>query len=116
MTNLELAHRASSRRAPRHPDVFTCPTLTLKEKRRTMTKFLNKWLRKIHRLIAVPTALLIPIRLTIEMVGNPATVEFWAKWEKLPSILMLFMAVTGAYLYLLPYIARRKRKNKVAQV
>lgn len=80
-----------------------------------MTKFLNKWLRKIHRLIAVPTALLIPIRLAIEVVGNPAAIEFWAKWEKLPSILMLFMAITGAYLYLLPYIAKGQRKNRIAQ-
>jgi hypothetical protein len=80
-----------------------------------MTKFLNKWLRKIHRWIAVPTALLIPVRLTIEVAGNPSTVEFWAKWEKLPSILMLFMAITGAYLYLLPHIVKGQRKNKIAQ-
>lgn len=78
-------------------------------------KLLNKWLRKIHRWIAVPTALLIPIRLTIEVAGNPAAIEFWAKWEKLPSILMLFMAITGGYLYLLPYIVKGQRKNKVAQ-
>ncbi|MCX6077905.1 MAG: hypothetical protein NTW32_00040 [Chloroflexi bacterium] len=81
-----------------------------------MTKFLNKWLRKIHRWIAVPTALLIPIRLIIEVVGNPSAIEFWAKWEKLPSILILFMAITGAYLYLLPYIVKGQRKNKVTQV
>lgn len=80
-----------------------------------MKKLLNKWLRKIHRWIAVPTALLIPIRLTIEVVGNPSAVEFWAKWEKLPSILMLFMASTGTYLYLLPYIVKGQRKNKIAQ-
>ena len=80
-----------------------------------MTKFLNKWLRKIHRWIAVPTALLIPSRLTIEVAGNQSVIELWAKWEKLPSILMLFMAITGAYLYLLPYIVKRQRKNKIAQ-
>lgn len=80
-----------------------------------MKKFLNKWLRKIHRLIAVPTALLIPVRLTIEVMGNPAAIELWAKWEKLPSLLMLFMAITGTYLYLLPYIVKGQRKNKIAQ-
>ena len=79
-----------------------------------MTKFLNKWLRRIHRWIAVPTALLIPIRLMIEVVGNPAVIEFWAKWEKLPSMLMLFMAITGSYLYLLPYIVNSQRKKKIA--
>jgi hypothetical protein len=40
-------------------------------------------------------------------------IEFWTKWEKLPSLLMLFMAVTGAYLYLLPYIVKAQRKKKI---
>jgi hypothetical protein len=78
-----------------------------------MTKFLNKWLRKIHRWIAVPTALLIPVRLMIEAAENQSMIEFWAKWEKLPSLLMLFMAVTGSYLYLLPYIVKAQRKKKI---
>lgn len=80
-----------------------------------MTKFLNKWLRKTHRWIAVPTALLIPIRLIIEAMGNQSILELWAKWEKLPSILMLFMAITGSYLYLLPYIVKGQRKQKAPQ-
>jgi hypothetical protein len=80
-----------------------------------MTKFLSKWLRKIHRWIAVPTALLIPVRLIIEAMDNPSVLEFWDKWEKLPSILMLFMAITGSYLYLLPSIAKWQRKNKLAK-
>ena len=77
-----------------------------------MNKFLNKWLRKIHRWIAIPTALLIPIKLIITMVGDPVTVEFWNKWDKIPSILMLFMAITGTYLYLLPFIVKIQRKQK----
>jgi uncharacterized integral membrane protein len=81
-----------------------------------MTKFLSKWLRKIHRWIAIPTALLIPVRLVIEAMNNPSAVEFWEKWEKLPSILMLFMAITGSYLYLLPYIVKGIRNRKATQV
>ena len=80
-----------------------------------MTKFLTKWLRKIHRWIAVPTALLIPFRLIIEAMSNPSILEFWDKWEKLPSMLMLFMAITGSYLYLLPYIVKGQRKQRVLQ-
>lgn len=80
-----------------------------------MTKFLNKWLRLIHRWIAIPTALLIPVRLVIEAMNNPSALEFWEKWEKLPSILMLFMAITGSYLYLLPYIVKGQRKRKAPQ-
>lgn len=80
-----------------------------------MTKFLNKWLRQTHRWIAIPTALLIPVRLIIEAVGNSAVLEFWEKWDKLPSFLMLFMAITGSYLYLLPYIVKSQRKKRVAE-
>lgn len=79
-----------------------------------MTKFLNKWLRKIHRWIAVPTALLILTAFIIKMVGDPEIAALWEKWDKLPSVLMLFMAVTGSYLYLLPYIVKGQRKKKVA--
>lgn len=80
-----------------------------------MTKFLNKWLRKTHRWIAIPTALLIPFRLIIEAMNTPSAIEFWEKWEKLPSILMLFMAITGSYLYLLPYIVKSQRKRRITE-
>ncbi len=80
-----------------------------------MTKFLNKWFRQIHRWIAIPTALLIPTALIIKLIGNPEVVAFWEKWDKLPSVLMLFMAITGAYLYLLPYIVKNQRKQKSMQ-
>ena len=82
-----------------------------------MNKFLNKWFRQIHRWIAIPTALLIPIAVIIKLVENPTALGLWEKWDKLPSILMLFMAITGAYLYLLPYIikSQRKQKNIAAQ-
>ena len=79
-----------------------------------MNKFLNKWFRQIHRWIAVPTALLIPVAVIIKLAGSSEAIAFWEKWDKLPSVLMLFMAVTGAYLYLLPYIVKGQR-NKKAQ-
>ncbi|MEY2819234.1 MAG: hypothetical protein RL275_2697 [Chloroflexota bacterium] len=79
-----------------------------------MNKLLNKWFRQIHRWIAVPTALLIPVAVIIKLAGNSEVVVLWEKWDKLPSVLMLFMAITGAYLYLLPYIVKGQR-NKKAQ-
>ncbi len=78
-----------------------------------MNKVFNKWFRRIHRWIALPTALLIPITAVIRLAGTPLMVEFLAKWEKLPSILMLVMAITGAYLYLLPYIVKNQRKQRM---
>ena len=80
-----------------------------------MNKLLNKWFRKIHRWIAVPTALLIPVAVIIKLVGSQAVIAAWEKLDKVPSILMLFMAITGSYLYLLPYIVKANRKKKSAQ-
>ena len=80
-----------------------------------MNKFLNKWFRQIHRWIAVPTALAIPVAVIIKLMGNSEMAELWEKWDKIPSILMLFMAITGAYLFLLPYIVKGQRKKKAAQ-
>ena len=79
-----------------------------------MTKFLSKWLRKIHRWIAVPTALLILAAVVIKFLGSPQIVAAWEKLDKIPSVLMLFMALTGTYLFLLPYIVKGQRKKKLA--
>jgi hypothetical protein len=76
-----------------------------------INKTSNKWFRKIHRWIAVPTALLIPIAFVIKLVGSQTVIEAWEKLDKVPSLLMLFMAITGSYLYLLPYLAKAKRKK-----
>ena len=79
-----------------------------------MTKVLSKWFRKFHRWIAVPTALLIPVATIIRLVGSPQAEALWERMDKIPSILMLVMAVSGAYLYLLPYIVKGQRKKKVS--
>lgn len=76
-----------------------------------MTKFLSKWFRKFHRWIAVPTALFIPAAVVIKLIGDPEIVAAWEKLDKIPSILMLVMAISGSYLFLLPYIVKAKRKN-----
>ncbi len=77
-----------------------------------MTKFLSKWLRKFHRWIAVPTALIIPVAVIIKLVGSPQIVAAWEKLDKIPSVLMLIMALSGAYLFLLPYIVKWQRMRK----
>ncbi|HSM24164.1 MAG TPA: hypothetical protein VK856_04820 [Anaerolineaceae bacterium] len=80
-----------------------------------MTKTLSKWFRKFHRWIAVPTALAIPTALIIKLVGSEALVATWERLDKIPSILMLVMAITGAYLFLLPYIVKVQRKKRSAE-
>jgi len=81
-----------------------------------MTKKLSKWFRKFHRWIAVPTALAIPAALIIKLVGSESLVATWERLDKIPSILMLVMAITGAYLFLLPYIVKGQRKKKAVKI
>ena len=78
-----------------------------------MTKTLSKWFRKFHRWIAVPTALFIPLAVIIKLVGDPQIVAAWERLDKIPSILMLVMAISGAYLFLLPYIVKGQRKKRI---
>jgi hypothetical protein len=78
-----------------------------------MTKFLNKWFRKLHRWIAVPTALAIPVAVIIKLFGDPQAAATWERLDRLPSVLMLVMAISGAYLFLLPYIVKGQRKRRV---
>lgn len=76
-----------------------------------MTKILSKWFRKFHRWLAVPTALFILAGVVIKFVGGQQLGAAWEKVNNLPSILMLVMAISGAYLFLLPYIVKAKRKR-----
>ena len=76
-----------------------------------MTKHLNKWLRRIHRWIAVPTAILIPIAVILKF-GGGASPSFPLQLERVQSLLMLTLALSGAYLFLIPYISRWKRKRR----
>ncbi|MBU0512563.1 MAG: hypothetical protein KJ638_12795 [Chloroflexi bacterium] len=77
-----------------------------------MTKFFNRWLRKIHRWLAVPTAILIPIAVVIKFSGNPAWQIIFKRFEMVQSLLMLALAITGAYLYLIPYIVKGQRNKR----
>lgn len=77
-----------------------------------MTKFLSKWFRKFHRWIAVPTALFILAAVVIKFFGSPELAATWEALDKIPSVLMLVMAISGSYLFLLPYIVKGQRSRK----
>ena len=81
-----------------------------------MTKFFNKWTRIFHRWIALPTLILIPLAVIAKFSGNKGGIP--PQIEQFQSILMLLLAISGAYLYLIPYIAkwrRKKRKSRATQ-
>jgi len=74
-------------------------------------KFFNKWTRKIHRWIAIPTAILIPIAVFLKFTGD-ASQHFPPQIEQFQSILMLFLAISGIYLFLIPYIVKWQRNRR----
>jgi len=76
-----------------------------------MTKFFNKWTRKFHRWIAIPTAILIPIAVITKIIGESGE-RLPPQLEQFQSILMLIMAISGAYLLLLPYIVKWQRNRR----
>ena len=78
-----------------------------------MTKFFNKWTRKFHRWIALPTLILIPLAVIAKFTGDGAE-HLPPQLEQFQSILMLLLAISGAYMYLRPTITKwqRDRRNK----
>lgn len=74
-----------------------------------MTKFLNKWIRRFHRWLVLPfiTLLLTVIFARGSDIGNSA--------QRIQAALMIIMAITGIYLYLLPYWSKWRRGNQKKQ-
>ncbi|MCP5095506.1 MAG: hemolysin III family protein [Chloroflexi bacterium] len=78
-------------------------------------KFWSKWLRKTHRWLSIPMFILIPISVVLKVSGNGAVMAAIPQWEIIQSVLMLFLAISGAYLYFLPYLMKQKRKQRRPQ-
>jgi hypothetical protein len=70
-----------------------------------MNKFLNKWFRKFHRWLVLPfTALLLTVIFARgTSLGDVA--------QRIQAALMIIMAITGLYLYLLPYWVKWQRQR-----
>ncbi|MEW5941501.1 MAG: hypothetical protein AB1750_17685 [Chloroflexota bacterium] len=70
-----------------------------------MNKLLNKWFRKFHRWLVLPfTALLLTVLFARDTTLGDAV-------QRVQAALMIVMAVTGLYLYLLPYWTKWKRQR-----
>ena len=78
-----------------------------------MTKFLNKWMRILHRWLAIPTIIIIPLAVIAKFTGDP-TQHLPPQIEQIQSILMLLLVITGSYLYLIPYLARWQRRRRAS--
>jgi len=67
-----------------------------------MKKFLNKWTRKLHRWLALP---FVPLVLIVFFTRET---PFGETIQRAQGAFVLVLAFTGAYLWLLPYLARRQ--------
>jgi hypothetical protein len=76
-----------------------------------MSKFLNKWTRKFHRWIAIPTIIFIPLAVILKFSGGGAG-HLPPQIEQLQSLLLLLLVISGSYLYLIPYLARWQRDRR----
>ncbi|HAE42833.1 MAG TPA: hypothetical protein DCG34_07930 [Clostridiales bacterium] len=73
-----------------------------------MPKFLKIYVRKVHRWLAIPTIVLIPLMIVTNK--TPANLKI----QKFLQIFMLALAVTGLYLLILPWWSKwnKKKNNK----
>ena len=73
-----------------------------------MSKFLNKYFRKFHRWLSLPfIAIIITVAITRE---TPVGVTV----QRVQQVMMIILAVSGAYLFLLPYLTKWQRQRRRA--
>jgi hypothetical protein len=73
-----------------------------------------QWTRKWHRWVAVPMFLLVPISAALRLSGNGKILKDLPAWEAVQSILILILALTGAYLYVFRLVNKKKRQRRSA--
>ena len=71
----------------------------------TLNRFLNKWFRKFHRWLVLR---FITLLLTVIFMRGTA---FGDVAQRIQAIFMIIMAISGTYLWLLPYWTKWKQKN-----
>jgi len=71
-----------------------------------MSKFLNKYTRKLHRWLALPFVTLLII--TVAVRNTPAGLAA----QRAQQIILLTMALTGLYLYVLPWWVKWRKHHK----
>lgn len=81
-----------------------------------MARFLSRWLRRIHRWVAVLIILIFLGNLIMKLVKDPQVLAIWGKIAPVSQQLFLIMIITGAYMLALPYYVRAKRNRRIAEV
>ena len=73
-----------------------------------MPSSLNKWIRQFHRWFAYPFIILILLLIFLR------TTESGEVLLRIQQVMVFIMALTGCYMLVLPYLARRKRGARKA--
>jgi Mn2+/Fe2+ NRAMP family transporter len=80
---------------------------------------MNKWAqltRKWHRWLAIPMFIVVPLSAVLRLSGNGKIMKDIPAWEAVQSVLILLLALTGAYLYLFRVVNRKKRQRRAVTV
>ena len=70
----------------------------------------SKWIRQIHRWLAVVFTLTVVITFIALAQKNPIV---WVSYVPLPPLFLLLF--TGLYLFVLPYLARSRGKRSAGE-
>jgi len=71
-----------------------------------MSRLLNRYVRKIHRWLALPFVLLI---VTAGLARNTPAGLITQRGQQ---VVLLTMAITGLYLFLLPWWTKRRKRQR----
>ena len=71
-----------------------------------MSRFLNRYVRKIHRWLALPFVVLI---ITAVLARNTPAAFIAQRGQQ---VVLLSMAITGLYLLFLPWWTKRRRRKR----
>jgi hypothetical protein len=75
------------------------------------TRDLFKWSRKVHRFLAYPTIILVPVMIVLRMVSPDSQTLMGGPIFMAQSILMLGLVLTGGLLFLVPKLIARQVKK-----
>ena len=70
---------------------------------------MSKWIRQIHRWLAILFTLTVIANLVAMAQGTPPA---WITYSPLPPLFL--MMATGLYMFALPYVAARKGRRRQA--
>ena len=63
----------------------------------------NKWIRQVHRWLSVAFTIAVIANFVAMALGEPPA---WIVYSPLPPLFL--MLATGLYMFVLPYVARRR--------